>query len=785
MEVVSRVLFKQLQKDWQRSRAITAALFIFVMLAALLVASASNTIIQLVSSLGDLFSTAKVPHFVQMHLGELDQAEIRAFAAKHELVSEQQTVEMIGVHGSTLFLGDDQSSEENSVMDIGLVKQNKSFDLLLNLANEPVHVSDGEIAVPIYYLQQKQMQLGDSVRIDNGTFSMQFLVSDFVRDAQMNPSIITSKRFVISDADFEKVRGKLGPTEYLIEFLLTDPGRVGEFGNAYQAANLPESGPTVNHNLLKMMNALTDGMVAVVALAVSLLLVAIALLCLRFTIIASLEEDYKQIGIMKAIGISDRDIRQLYLSKYTVMAGLASVCGYLASLFVNRVLTSNITLYMGMAKQSALLSLVPAVATATLMLLIVTFCRLTLGRFRRITAVQALRSGQMGESRSRQKLLDPGTGGWLGINVALGLQDVFVRAKAFAVLGIIFVICSFIIIVPLNLLTTVQSPHFATYMGVGQSDLRIDVQQFDQVEQRLTQLREQLAADPDVEKFAVLVTSRFRVRGGDGRFETINVETGDFSAFPLEYLAGSAPDSEDEIALSFLSAQELGKQIGDSLQVLAAGQEHQLSVVGLYQDVTNGGRTAKALLSPDRNSALWSVVNLSLRPGVDLSAKAAEYSAAFYPAKVTHLKEYVSQTFGATIRQLQLASALSIAIAQAIAALITALFLRMLIAKDGREVAIMKSIGFSLSDIRVQYITRALTVLCVGIAAGTLAANTLGQAMVSRLGSLMGASRISFVIDPVLAYILCPLALALVVTSTTLASTAQMQKMSVSQMISE
>lgn len=102
-----------------------------------------------------------------------------------------------------------------------------------------------------------------------------------------------------------------------------------------------------------------------------------------------------------------------------------------------------------------------------------------------------------------------------------------------------------------------------------------------------------------------------------------------------------------------------------------------------------------------------------------------------------------------------------------------------------QDVAILKSIGFSLSDIRVQYVSRALTVLCLGIAAGTLAANTLGQAIVSLLGAFMGASRISFVINPVLAYILCPLALALTVTATTLASTAQMQQASISQMVCE
>ena len=56
---------------------------------------------------------------------------------------------MVTVDGSTLYVGDSQTAEENSIMDISFVTQNASFDLLLDLEDRIIHVSPGEVAVPI------------------------------------------------------------------------------------------------------------------------------------------------------------------------------------------------------------------------------------------------------------------------------------------------------------------------------------------------------------------------------------------------------------------------------------------------------------------------------------------------------------------------------------------------------------------------------------------------------------------------------------------------------------
>jgi putative ABC transport system permease protein len=778
------MLTRMLRTDFSRKKWITIALFSFVLLSAFLVSSGSNMVMELVNSMNYLFVKADAPHFVQMHAGEINQPVIDRWAARNSLVTRQQTMEMVNIDGSNIRLGNSSITQQESVMDNGFVKQNEQFDFLLDLDNQLIQVAEGEIAVPIYYMQKSGLRIGDTVVIADQAFEKQFTVVDFVRDVQMNPSVISSKRFVVHDADFETLKKNVGETEYLIEFQLTDRAKLGEFSSAYQSSGLPKQGPAIDINLLRTMNALTDGIVAALLILISVLINVVALLCLRFTILASIEEDYREIGVMKAIGIQQRDIKRIYLAKYVVMAGLAGVVGYLLSLFLNRLFVGNIMLYFGSAPKSLLQNAVPIIAVTLIFLLVVSFCMVVLRRFNKITAVEALRSGSVGEAPRNRNFLSVNTTKVFDVNIFLGLRDVYQRFKLFRLLFFIFFVCAFIIIVPLNLLNTIQSPGFATYMGVGRADIRIDMRQSDDVAQRFDDMIAYVKNDPDVVRFSPLVTSQYGVINADGVEESINVETGDFSIFPLEYSKGAAPTGDSEIALSWLNSNELKRSVGDTLRLVVNGQVQEMVVSGIYQDVTNGGHTAKAPALPlDPETVVWYVLNVDVKAG--LNEKMDEYSRAFYPAKVTDLDDYMAQTLGTTIDQITLITIVAIMLAVFVSLLITSLFMRMLIAKDYSQIAIMKSIGASLHDVRVQYVTRALLVLNIGIILGAIVSNTFGQYLVSALMSNMGANAIEFVINPLQAYILAPLTLMVVVTITTLTTTVSIKETSIARMILE
>ncbi|MFS0855036.1 FtsX-like permease family protein [Paenibacillus taichungensis] len=778
------MLLRMLRSDLIRKKGINIALFVFIMLAALLVSSGTRMIMELTSSIHYLFTESKTPHVVQMHAGELDEPKVNEWAQANEMVDQHQIVEMINIDSSNLFFG--AEAEKNSIMDIDFVVQNQDFDYLLNLNSEIVQVKDGEIAVPVYYLQQKKLSIGDRIHIKDGSFSRTYKIVEFVRDAQMNPSIIHSKRFVISQGEFQTLKKNTGETEYLIEFRLRDSRMISDFTQAYQNTSLPNAGPVVNYNLFQLLNALTDGVVAAVIILISLILIVIAVLCIRFTMLATIEEDYREISVMKAIGISERDIRKLYLSKYVVMAGLGSITGFLASLLVNRLFMSNMMLYMGTAPKTWLHYVMTGFAACIIFAIVVFFCNRVLRRFDHISAIEALRSGSLGETRMTSNRLRLSQNRWLAVPVFLGLKEVIQRLKLFRLLLFVFVISSFVMIVPINFHNTLQAPSFISYMGVGRSDMRIDLRHSENIEQRYAELIDYVQQDNNVLRYSPLVTSQFKVLNSEGSYDHLSVETGDFDIFPLSYVSGAAPKNENQIALSDANSTEMEKKTGDSLVLIVNGQEKTMTVSGVYQDVTNGGKTAKARLPYNKDRVLWYVLSLDLKDdGSKISDKIAEYEQAFSPAKVTDLKGYLDQTLGGTIHQLKLITVLALVIAVLVNILITSLFLKMLVTKDSGDIAILRSLGCAISTIKFKYVAMSLIVLGIGILAGTILSNTAGQWLIGAIMASFGASRIVFVIDPLQSYILCPLLLAATIICTALISIQSIKESSISKMIVE
>jgi putative ABC transport system permease protein len=799
-----------IRNEIARKKAAMLVVFAFILLASLLVAAGAGLIVELNSSLTRLFSDAKAPHFVQMHAGEIDHAAVGAWAEGKELVDELQIAEMISIDGSTLYLADSDSPEEESIMDISFVTQNDRFDYLLDMDNRKLEVEPGEIGVPVYVAEENGLGVGDRVTVAGDGYSHQYAVASLVRDAQMNPAIVHSKRFVLNAADYERLAADVTDREYLVEFRLTDPGRIDEFSAAYQESGLPQRGTAVDYQLFKLLNALSDGVVAAVVIILSLVLMVIAGLCLRFTILATVEEDYREIGVMKAIGMPRGRIKGIYLAKYIALGGSAAAVGYLASLPVTNMVTENIARYMGRAPQGGAAVLVPMLAAAAIFAMVVVSAMVVLRRFDRVSAVEALRAKTGNEAPRPGRVLPLRAGRLLNINVFLGMRDGLQRFRLFGLLTFIFFFAAGITLIPLHFLSTIRSPSFISYMGIGSSDMRVDLRQSEEIEGRFEEVVEHIAADPDVARFSPLVTSLFTIVHETGETERLAIETGDFTVFPLDYLHGRAPRAEEEIALSYLNARDLDTNVGDTITLrreggraaadrgasaagrgeaaggdVGAARDLTMRVTGIYQDVTNGGRTAKAVLPPNRENVLASTVSMDLAPGVDIAAKRHEYSELFAPARVTDLDGYLSQTLGNTIDGLIAVTAGATAVGIAVAVLITSLFLRMLISKDAKRIAIMKSLGFSLRSLRVQYLTTALLLLVIGIGTGSLFSNTIGQRLVSLLWGFMGASQIRFVIDPLQAYVFMPVLLMLAVAATTMVSIRGIKEQSITATIAE
>ncbi|GIP34240.1 ABC transporter permease [Paenibacillus sp. J2TS4] len=770
--------YRIIRNDLSKSKLIALTTTIFVAAAAMLVSLAAILFVNLSGALNELMTTAKTPHFMQMHSGEIDSERLQAFAEQNPDVDEFQVLEFLNIDGSQIRFGD--RSLANSVQDNGFSVQSEKFDYLLDLDGNVIDVSDGELYVPISYMKDNTTKVGDKALISG----KEFTVAGFLRDSQMNSALASSKRFLISTNDFEELKNA-GSIEYLIEFRLKDLSKLSEFETAYAAAGLEANGPTVTYPLFKMINAISDGMMIGVILLVSVLVVAIALMCIRFTLLAKIEDDYREIGVMKAIGLRISDIKKIYVAKYAAMAAAGCMLGFVLSFVFQGTLLENIRLYMGESGNSSYAMLFGIIGILLVFLAIIAYVNGVLRRFRKISAAEAIRFGTSQEKAAGTKRFNLSGNRLFPLNIFLGVKDVLARKKLYATMLAVLVISAFLIMVPQNLHNTISSKSFIKYMGIGNSDIRIDLQQTDQISEKASEIIKTMSNDRAISKYAVLATKTFKVKTEDGSEERLKIELGDHSIFPVEYSEGRAPAREDEIALSTLNADELGKKVGDVITLVMEGKGKDLTVSGIYSDITNGGKTAKAVFTDPSADIMWYVISAKLSDPSLIASKVSEYAERFGYAKVSDIDEYIAQTFGSTIDSVGKAANSAIVVALIITVLITLLFMKMLVAKDRYSIAVMKAFGFTNSDIQAQYVSRSVFVLIIGVALGTLLANTLGERLAGAVISSFGASAFHFTVNPLAAYLLSPLMMIGSVLIATIIGTSGAGQIKISDNIKE
>lgn len=767
-----------IQGDILKSKVITVTTMIFVAAAAMLVSLAAILIVNLSGAIDTLMGQAKTPHFLQMHSGEIDTVRLTTFAEQNSNVDEFQVLEFLNVEGTQILING--NSLAGTVQDNGFCTQSEKFDYLLDLDGNIINVSNGEVYVPISYMKDGTAKPGDRAVI----CGKEFIVGGFLRDSQMNSTLAASKRFLVSENDYVEIKD-FGNIEYLIEFRLKDLSALGAFETAYTSAGLESNGPTITYPLFKTMNAISDGLMIAVILLVSGLVVVIAFLCIRFTLLAKIEDDYREIGVMKAIGLRVSDIKKIYLAKYMAIGLAGCILGFTLSFVFRGSLLENIRLYMGESENASFALLFGIIGILLVFLAIIAYVSKVLKRFRKISATEAMRFGTSQEKSVGAKSLVLSKNRLFDTNIFLGIKDVLTRKRLYVTMLVMLVISAFVMIVPQNMYNTISSKGFITYMGIGNCDMRIDIQQTDNISEKTSEIVAAMDNDSAFTKYAVLTTKTFTVKMQDSSEESIKIELGNHSVFPVTYSKGRAPTAEDEIALSVINANELEKKVGDVITLLTQGKEKNFTVCGIYSDVTNGGKTAKAVFTDDSANIMWCVLGVELADESLVDSKVSEYAGKFGFAKVSSIDEYITQMFGTTLGAIKKASSAAIAVSLIITLLVTLLFMKMLVAKDRYSIAVMKAFGFTNSDITAQYVSRSVFVLIVGVVFGTFLANTLGEMLAGMVISFFGATSFKFTINPLSAYILCPLMMICSVLIATMIGTSGAGQIKISENIKE
>lgn len=759
--------------DLRRNPGVNLALLLVLALSSFLMATGAMVMERTVGAVNALFTVAQPPHFLQMHRGDYDPDALERFAAGHPEIDAWLIEEMVGYDSAALTWsrpGTGESGElSESLIDNLFVTQNAEFDFLLDEAGEIVQPAAGQVYVPVAYQQRFALNAGDELHIQTNAGAQTLTIAGFVRDSQMASSLSSATRFVVADADFATLRADGGIPEIIVEYRLEDASQANAFQTAYERdESLPKNGQAVTGDMIRMINAISGGLVAVALMFASLLLIAIALLNVRFVIRGTLYDEVRQIGAMKAIGLPNRTISGLYLSKYAVMTASAAVVGGVLAIFATQTLTRGIQANYAAAPVTAATVLAPVLALVGVVAIVLGIARGVLRAINRIQVVSALVHGSTLDERRtarrakrlarsvRRSAFASFRGG--NINRRLALIDLRAERGQWVLLPLVFLLAAVLMTLPTNLLTTFQSPKFVTYMGAPEADLRIDLQFTTEAERVHDELSPALAADSRLTGVREYANELAEVAGTEG-WESLRVEVGDYSGDGIAYLHGVRPEA-GEIALSVLNADEYGVGVGDSLTLRRGGDAVTLTVSGIYQDVTSGGRTAKLQGEPV-GAVTGYVYYATVAAGEDATALAAEYGKRFPAAVAVPMREYVQQTLSYVTDAFASAAVITLVFAFGVVALITSLFLGLRLSRERRRAGALSALGFSGAELSWQLRFKAGVAIVLGGVVGVLVAVSLGEFFIGAAisASGLGIASLKFIPNPLLVYVVYPLLL--------------------------
>ncbi len=753
-------MFQRLIKnDLKENKVSMLVIGLFLLLTLTLSFAATRLTVSLTSSIERFVETAKSPHLLQMHSGSVDQERLQNFVQQHPEIASWQLTDFVNVEGSAIRINEKNSLQDSS-QDNGFSSQNQNFDFLLDQNNQPAQPQPGQVYIPLYYYNSGKIKIGDQIRVGK----LQLTVQGFIRDAQMNAGLVSSKRFLISQTDLQILKTEaFASNENLIAFRVHKLSQISTIEQAYKNAELESNGPPmITYPTIKMINGFNDALVILVMGLLVVAIIGITFLCMRFALLTKIQEELQQIAVMKVMGLPQSFISRIYLTKYYFCLALATIAGWGLSFLLSAPFKGQMALSMGQSPTPFYSYLLEMLVALLLCLLVFWLTAQPLSSFKKMTPGQTLRlasSNSLTETRSTPKMGLPSIP-FLD-RPYFALKTILSHKKLYLTMLFIVSLISLLILLPASLYSTVMDKNFIQYLGAGQADVLIDISQTEDIDTKTAQLLKELQADKDIAEINQYQSQNFSYQDQQGQTQQLRVTLGNHAGFPVKYSQGRYPKNEHEIALSKLKAEELKLNVGDSLTLTVDGQTRKLKVVGIYSDLTYGGKTAKAVFKTKQAQTLNSLTTIRLKDASNKTQKINEWKKRYFNYKLTDVEDFFHQTFDDTLAMLRLIQTSVFWTGLGIVFILMTLFVYMIFTKDQADLALYRMLGFGSERLRSHYLLAVCFILMLALAIADLLLLSLGQEVCSLLLSSFGISKLQLIINKSLTFLWTPLTLLL------------------------
>lgn len=522
-----------------------------------------------------------------------------------------------------------------------------------------------------------------------------------------------------------------------------------------------------------------DTLIAAILLIVSICLILISMVVLRFIINFTITEEFREIGVMKAIGIKNGAIRRLYILKYIAISVIGTAIGLLLSIPFGRIMISGVSHKIIISgEDNFFVNIFSAILAGATVVLFSYFCTRKICRF---SPIDAIHSGETGE-RFKKKGIFRLEKSHLPTALFMVINDIFSGIKSYISMVIIFILGTLLVIIPINVINTLRSDDMITMFNMTKSDHVIATEMlFNQnednkakVEKQFSEINNMFAENGiEVDIFQEIMFRSYVKKGEKLTNSIAFIGMGSVKTDDYVYLDGSAPQNVNEVAMTYIVADRIDAKIGDSVEIKVGEDEKTYIVTGITQSMNNMGEGVRFYQGEQIDFKYASgSFGVQVNYKDDPDAKAVKERKAMlerlYPnAKVYTSGEYINYMIGDIASQLDSVKLLILSIVLGINMLVAVLMVKSFITKEKGEIALLKAIGFKNSSLILRQTMRIGIVLLVSVITGALVSVPLSSPIITPVFRMMGAYSIKYEIRPLEVYVIFPL---IVLAATALAA---------------
>ena len=740
------MFWRILKKDLKRKKTMNVILLLFVVLSAMFAAASVNNIIAFTGGLDFYFEKAGMADYFIISRDSEGRNEAG------ELLSESSNVKEFRAEKHIYAASECYKTDSGKLMEFSNISLLCDIaDVKLNFFDENdseiTEIEKGTVRITGSIPRREGVEVGDKFTFTLGDTELELEVAGFAKDALLGSEMMGNPRILMNSEDFKTLCNDEMISAYSVGHVFyIDTDSVSALESELSDLNgILFSGGKATIKMTYIMNML----VAVIILIISIGLLVVSFVVLRFTIRFTISEEFREIGVMKAIGLQNSSIRSLYLVKYAGLALTGSVIGYFGSVPFGKMLLESVSENMVLGNDnSVLLGILCCVAVV---LIILMFSWGSTRKISKLSPIDAVRSGQTGERFRKRSLLSLGKTR-LGSTGFLALNDVLSEPKQYGILTAIFAICTSLVMILAVTANTLDGDSLLYLLAVTESDVYIsdsaramDVMAGVKTIRETEQEIEDILAENDMPGTVYMEGwYKLPVTAKGSRFNVTFLKCGDTQTTDYDYTEGTAPIHEDEIAITQQIADKLNVGIGDHISVNIGGEEREFIITAYFQCFNQLGECARFhedVSIPDdlMTSAFAYQVNFDDHPDSTAIHDRIERLKDIMDNKnIFDTTGFVQDCIGVgdtikSVKNLVLALSLIIII------LLAVLMERSFISKEKTETALMKAVGFSSGSVMVHHTLRfGITVLTAIVVSAALLL-PLTKLIINPIFGMMGA----------------------------------------------